>query len=288
MTDPKEPIVDANSEPRQILATLEQRARRRFGQHFLTRMDVVQRIVRGADVRPGDRVVEIGPGLGVLTKALLDAGAEVTAVELDRDLAAWLRGAFAYAGDRFRLVEGDAVRVNWAETCPGAGWKCVSNLPYNVGTTLVVELLRRPETFASVTVMLQKEVVDRMLAGAADEAYGSLSVYVTSRAEGRWITGVPPGAFHPPPKVSSGVVRLELLAAPRVGPAGVDGFERVVRAAFAQRRKTIVNSLATAFDKEAALAALGVAGIDPGVRAERLDHDAFMRLAGALWSSPPA
>lgn len=278
-----EPI-DVNAEPRQILASLEQRARRRFGQHFLTRADVVQRIVRGADVRPGDRVVEIGPGLGVLTRALLEAGASVTAVELDRDLAAWLRTAFAPMGDRFRLIEGDAVRVNWPEACAGSGWKCVSNLPYNVGTTLVVELLRHPETFSSVTVMLQKEVVDRMMAGAGDEAYGSLSIYVASRAEARWITGVPPGAFHPPPKVNSGVIRLELLPEPRVGPAGPDGFEKVVRAAFAQRRKTIVNSLSSAFDRDRALAALGAAGVDPGVRAERVDHDAFMRLAAALWS----
>lgn len=273
-----------DADPKAILATLEQRARRRFGQHFLTRPDVVQRIVRGADVRPGDRVVEIGPGLGVLTRALLDAGASVTAVELDRDLAGWLQEAFGPLGDRFRLVQGDATRVRWDEVCPGAGWKCVSNLPYNVGTALVVELLRHPDRFATLTVMLQKEVVDRMLASAGDEAYGSLSVHVGTRATGQWITGVPPGAFHPPPKVMSGVVRLDLRPAPEVGPAGPDGFERVVRAAFAQRRKTIANSLASAFDREAVKVALGVAGLDPGVRAERVDAEGFRRLAAALWS----
>lgn len=264
--------------PREVLRRLEQRARRRFGQHFLWQRDVVARIVRGARVAPGDRVLEIGPGLGILTEALLSVGVDLTAVELDRDLAAHLRETLP----EVRLVEGDALRLDLTEICPGSGWKVVANLPYNVGTPLVAELVRLPGTFASLTVMLQKEVVDRLAARPGTKAYGALTVAVQARAEVRFVLLVPPSAFHPRPKVDSAVVRLTLFDAPDVGPAGPETFDRVVRAAFAQRRKTVANSLAALYDKERALAALEAAGVDPGLRAEVLDVDAFRRLAAAL------
>lgn len=264
--------------PRAILAVLEQRARRRFGQHFLTRRDLVERMVRGALVQSGDRVVEIGPGLGILTDALLEAGADLTAVELDRDLAAWI----AESRPAVRLVESDALRVDWGEVCPGSGWKLVANLPYNVGTALVVELVRHRDRFTSLTVMLQREVVERMLAAPGSKAYGSLSLHVQARARGVFLFPVPPGAFHPPPKVDSAVVRFDLLEAPEVGPAGEDAFERVVRAAFSQRRKTLANSLAAMFGKEQATEALRAAGLSPSARAETLALADFQRLAAAL------
>ncbi len=265
-------------DPKALLRTLEQRARRRFGQHFLTRPDLVERMVERAGVTRGSRVVEIGPGLGILTQALVTAGAEVTAVEVDRDLAEHIRGHFS----QVQLVEQDATRVDWAALCPGEGWRVVANLPYNVGTNLIVELLRHSLRFTSVTVMLQKEVVKRFLAEAGSDAYGSLSVYVQSRARGYWLFEVPPGCFYPPPKVDSVVVRLEPLPEPLVGPAGEDNFDRVVRAAFAQRRKTITNSLTTVYERDTVLQALQSVGISPTIRAEMLEIEAFRALAAAL------
>ena len=270
------------TDPKAVLTYLEQRARRRFGQHFLTRPEIVAKIVRGAGVKPGDRVVEIGPGLGILTDALLAAGAELTAVELDRDLAAWIR----LSRPSVRLIEADATRVNWAETCPGSGWKVVANLPYNVGTGLVADLIRDPR-WESLTVMLQREVVDRMVAIAGSDAYGALSVHIAAYARADALFRVPAGAFHPPPKVESAILRLDRWDEPRCGPAGPEGFGRVVKAAFAQRRKTVLNSLSSMFPRDRVEAALTSAAIDPRARAETLDLAAFQRLAAALTPSTP-
>ena len=216
--------------PKQILRELEQRARKRFGQHFLVQRDVVVRMVRGSGVQAGDSVVEIGPGLGILTRALLEAGADLTAVELDRDLAQHLRETMP----RVRLVEADALGVNWPELCPGGGWRVVANLPYNVGTPLVMTLLQYPRTFTCLSVMLQREVADRLMALPGSKTYGALSVRAQARARIRPLVQVPPNAFHPPPKVRSSVIRLDLLPEPDFGPAGEATFERVVRGAFSQ------------------------------------------------------
>lgn len=264
--------------PRRLLRELEQRARKRFGQHFLADVGLVRRIVRGARVEPGDRVVEIGPGLGILTEALVEAGAEVTAVELDRDLAAFLRER--HPG--LRLVEGDATRVDWSEVAPGEGWKVVANLPYNVGTTLTMDLLRQPDRFRSVTVMLQLEVVERLMAGPNTRAYNALSVEAQVRATPVFLTTVEPGAFHPPPKVRSAVVRLEVLPDPATGGVPPDAFDRAVRAAFHHRRKTLANSLAAVYGRDRAARALQAAGIDPGLRAQALDLDGMRALARAI------
>lgn len=268
-------------DPRETLRSLEQRARRRFGQHFLSREDVITRIVRGSGVTAGAHVLEIGPGLGVLTEALLEAGAQVTAVEVDRDLAAWIRERFPAV----RLVEGDATRLDLPSLVP-PGAHIVANLPYNVGTGLVVDAL--DAKFSSITVMLQREVVARMLAGPDDDAYGSLSVRVRSRAEGMYLFTVPPSAFHPPPKVDSAVVKLIPRAAPEVGPAGPAAFDATVRAAFAQRRKTLLNSLSSAFPRDQVAAALETSAVSPQARAETLDLGAFQRLAAALHPSASA
>lgn len=267
--------------PAAILRSLETRARKRFGQHFLTRDDVVERIVRGARVAPGDRVVEIGPGLGILTRALLAAGVDLTAVELDRDLAGHIRETFPSV----RLIEGDATRVDWAELVePGA--KVVANLPYNVGTTVLMQLLRSGR-FASVTVMLQKEVVDRLLAPSGSRTYGALTVEAAALAEAVYVMTVEPGAFHPPPKVRSAVVRLDVHAeGPRCGGVSPQHFDRVVRAAFSQRRKTLVNSMSSQFGREAVEAALVGLGVDLRVRGEALSVDQFRGLAAAL-ANPP-
>lgn len=271
---------DLGTDPRAALRELEQRARKRFGQHFLRDTGVVQRIVRSARVRPGDPVVEIGPGLGILTGALLRAGADLTVVELDRDMAAYL----ASKVPDLRIIEADAAKVDWATVCEGGGHKVVANLPYNVGTTVTMQLVRRPETFASVTVMLQREVVHRMLADPGSKTYGALSVQVQVRSRPTFITTVDPSHFVPAPKVHSAVIRLDLLDEPDVGSVTPVQFDKVVRAAFAQRRKTLLNAVGAVYGREVAGAALSAASVDPGARADAIDVDAYRRLAGALYA----
>ncbi len=268
-----------HADPRRVLKELEQRARKRFGQHFLARPSVVTRMVRLANVKPGDRVLEIGPGLGILTEALLAAGADVTAVEVDDDLAARVREVFPTV----RLVHQDATTVDWSELCPGEGWKLVANLPYNVGTHLVMALMRRPApAFESLTCMLQAELVARMAAPPGSRTYGSLSVHLQARAAVRPLFGVPPAAFVPPPRVDSTVIRIEPYHPADLGCDDPAHFDRVVGAAFSQRRKTLRNSLTPLYGRDRAEAALRSVGIDPGLRAEVLDLDAFRQLAGAL------
>jgi 16S rRNA (adenine1518-N6/adenine1519-N6)-dimethyltransferase len=267
---------------RQILASLEQRARRRFGQHFLTDRGVVDRIVRGARVAPGDRVVEIGPGLGLLTVALLDAGARLTAIELDRDLAEHVRTTFPAV----RLIEADALAVDWDEVCGGEPARIVANLPYNVGTTLTMQLVRRPALFRSITVMLQLEVVQRMCAEPGSRTYGALSVELQARAEPTFLLKVGPERFHPKPKVDSAVVRITPYDAPRTG-VDPEKFDAVVRAAFSQRRKTVHNALGSRYGRDHAHEALVRAGVHPQLRAEQLDLDAFRAIAAALAAVEP-
>lgn len=265
------------STTRQLLNRLETRARKRFGQHFLEDASVVSRIVRGARLEEGDHAVEIGPGLGVLTRALLATGVRVTAVELDRDLAAFLREDLP----ELELIEGDAAKVDWASIAePGA--KVVANLPYNVGTTVVMQLLRS-QRFASLTVMLQKEVVDRLMAQPSTRAYGALTVEAAVWARPVFVTAVPPGAFHPPPKVKSSVVRLDVWEdGPRTDGVDPKHFDKVVRGAFAKRRKTLVNSLSDRFEREQTLAALEAMGVDPRTRGEALTVEQFKELARHL------
>ncbi|MEO0604617.1 MAG: 16S rRNA (adenine(1518)-N(6)/adenine(1519)-N(6))-dimethyltransferase RsmA [Myxococcota bacterium] len=279
MIDPDQIPADLGTDPRGELRALEQRARKRFGQHFLRDVAVPTRIVRAARVKPGDKVVEIGPGLGILTGVLLRAGADLTVVELDRDLAAYLEERIP----GLPVVCADAQKVDWAALCP-PGTKVVANLPYNVGTHLVMQLLRMPEVFASITVMLQQEVVQRLLAEPGTKAYGALSVEASARARGTFVLRVDPGQFVPPPKVVSSVVRLDLRGEPQFGGVAPDTFDRVVRAAFSQRRKTLLNSLGATFGRERSLSALEAAGLDPQLRAERLSVEEFGRLAAQMGS----
>ncbi|MCO4744604.1 MAG: ribosomal RNA small subunit methyltransferase A [Proteobacteria bacterium] len=266
--------------PAVLLRALEQRARKRFGQHFLARPSIVSRIVRGARVSEGDSVLEIGPGLGVLTRELMRTGASVTAVELDRDLAAFLRER----EPDLRLIEGDAMVVDLDEAIPDPPAKVVANLPYNVGTQLVLRLIDEPAKVSSITVMLQKEVVQRMLAEPGNRTYGALTVQIAVRGQASWVLGVPPEAFHPPPKVDSAVVRIDLYEAPRTGAVTPEQFDRVVRACFTQRRKTLINSLSTMIGKERARAAAERAELPERIRGEALDVEAFVRLAEAVYA----
>jgi 16S rRNA (adenine1518-N6/adenine1519-N6)-dimethyltransferase len=265
-------------EPRMLLRQLEQRARRRFGQHFLLDSSFVKRIVGLAQVMPGDKVIEIGPGLGILTDALLKAEAQVTAIEIDKDLAGHLRETFP----GLALVEGDAMAVQWDSLLSGGDWKLIANLPYNIGTTLFMKAMRLPECFKTVTVMLQQEVAQRIVAEPGTRAYGALSVEAQVRGDVEIVARVGPKSFYPPPKVHSAVIHASLFPTPDTG--GVPGhlFDRVVKSAFAHRRKTILNSLSTTYPKPMARQALELAQVPAGARAEVLDCDQFRGLAAAL------
>ncbi len=264
--------------PAQLLKALEGRARKRFGQHFLASIGVVQKIVRVSEVGAGDKVLEVGPGLGVLTEALVGAGAEVTAIELDRDLIDFLTERLPSV----RLIEGDATEVDLDAALQGERHRVVANLPYNVGTRIITGMLARPDLFDRLVVMVQKEVAQRLVAPVGDKKRGSLSVYVQARAQAKIRIKVPPGAFHPPPKVHSAVVELKLHPEARTGGVDVAHFDHVVRVACSAPRKTVRNALRSQFPAEATDAALESAGIDGRARASTLDLEDFHRLAEAL------
>jgi 16S rRNA (adenine1518-N6/adenine1519-N6)-dimethyltransferase len=236
----------------------------------------VRRIARLAGVGAGDRVVEIGAGLGSLTLALLETGASVTAVEIDRYLVPVLRSVVEPAGAT--VVEGDALRLDWpALLGDEPGWVLVANLPYNVATPLVADLLDFVPAISRMLVMVQKEVGERLAAGAGEEAYGAVSVKVAYWATARVVGKVPPTVFVPQPKVDSALVAIERRPAPAVDPELVSS-ERlftVVRAGFAHRRKMLRGALAGLVTPEA----FEAAGVRPESRAEELDVEAWGRLA---------
>ena len=233
------------SHPSTLLKTLEQRAKKRFGQHFLASQGVVRNIVLIAEVGPGSKVLEIGPGLGVLTEALLAAQAEVTAIELDRDMAAFIRERLPSVS----LVEGDGAAVDFRAVLPGRPWRCVANLPYNAGTRMITRMLEAPDVFDRLLVMVQREVAERLVAAPGDRKRGSLSVFAEARAHARIALRVPPGAFHPPPKVHSAVVEMRIRPEPAIGKADPKVFDRLVRDLFVQPRKTIRNNLSQALGR---------------------------------------
>jgi 16S rRNA (adenine1518-N6/adenine1519-N6)-dimethyltransferase len=244
----------------------------------------VRRIARLAAVGPGDRVVEIGAGLGSLTLALLETGASVTAVEIDRHLGPVLRSVVEPAGAV--VVEGDALRLDWSallggqggEGGRGGGWVLVANLPYNVATPLVADLLDGVPAIERMLVMVQKEVGERLAAAAGSEAYGAVSVKVAYWATARVVGKVPPTVFVPQPKVDSALVSIVRRPdGPAVAPSKVPAarlFE-VVRAGFAHRRKMLRGALAGVVAPEA----FEAAGVAPTARAEELDVLGWGRLA---------
>lgn len=251
-------------------------ARKRFGQHFLHDPGVIQRILAAIDAKPGDAVVEIGPGRGALTGALLDAAGALDAIEIDRDLAAQLRDNFH--ARRLTVHEADALRFDFAALARqrGARLRVVGNLPYNVSTPLLFHLLERPEAIADLHVMLQKEVIDRIVAAPGSGEYGRLTVMLAPWVSAERLFDVGPGAFRPAPKVWSAVARLEMRERPAFDVD--ERFGRVVATAFAQRRKTLRNALRSLLDANA----IESAGVDPGARPETLPPEAFGALARLL------
>ena len=270
--------------PRTDAAGFATEAKKHLGQNFLHEKGVIAKIVQAIDPKPGDVVVEIGPGQGALTFPLLQRHGALTAIEFDRDLHAPLQAA-ARAHGTLRLVEGDVLGVDFsalaAELAPADGRiRLVGNLPYNLSSPILFHALDHAGAIRDMHFMLQKEVVERMAAGPGSKVYGRLSVMLQAYCAVTPLFTVPPGAFRPAPKVDSAVVRLVPKPADRIEVADRTMFAHVVRAAFGQRRKTLRNALQGVADAPA----IEAAGLRADARAEQVEVAGFIRLANLLAS----
>lgn len=250
-------------------------ARKRFGQNFLHDEHWIERIARTIDAKPGDTVVEIGPGQAALTRKMIAQAGHATAVEIDRDLASWLRETFP---DTLTLVEADALKLDWTKMHPGERLRIVGNLPYNISSPLLFHLMTVADRVIDQHFMLQKEVVDRMVASPGSKVYGRLSVMLQYRYRMQKMFDVPPGAFTPAPKVTSSIVRMIPKRPEELLPVNWEHFADVVATAFNQRRKTLRNALSKLLTENE----IKGAGIDPTLRAETLSVEAFIRLANSV------
>ncbi len=261
------------------------RARKRFGQNFLVDPGVIDRILSA--IPEQEPVVEIGPGLGALTLPLARRNGQLVAIELDRDVIRHLQVTLdaERLGRQVRLVPQDALRLDIEALAEAEHLErpltVVGNLPYNIATALISRLLEQGESIEQMVFMVQKEVAKRLAAAPNDSAYGRLSVLTTMRAEVEHLFDVPPEAFNPPPKVDSSVIRITPRAEPLVPPAEQARFERLVTAAFTQRRKTLRNNLKPLMPAST----IEAVGIDPSLRAQALDIPAFLTLARQLVSA---
>jgi 16S rRNA (adenine1518-N6/adenine1519-N6)-dimethyltransferase len=250
------------------------RPRKRFGQHFLVDAHVVDRLVAAIGVQSGQRVIEIGPGEGVLTGPLLVAGAQVTAVELDRDLAGSLRDRLGQPKG-LEVVQGDILTTDLTGLTQGKPVRVVGNLPYNISTPILFRLFEERALIRDMHFMLQKEVVDRLVAEPGGRDYGRLSVMAGYFCDMEWLFDVPAEAFRPPPRVVSAIVRLTPKTLGEEALRLLPSLDALVRQAFNQRRKTLRNSLKALLAEDE----IRAAGVDPGLRPERLSLQDFLRLA---------
>ncbi len=256
---------------------MKHKPRKRFGQNFLHDQNVIERIIAGISPRASDLLVEIGPGQAALTRPLLESGAELHLVELDRDLVSDLRKQFSDC-DNITIHACDALKADFREITGGRSFRLIGNLPYNISTPLIFHVLQWHRQIVDMHFMLQKEVVERMAAGPGSRTYGRLSIMTQYRCEVTPLFDVRPGSFSPRPKVCSSIVRLRPLDTPPVEVGSFKKLEQVVTAAFSMRRKTLRNSVRALFTADEILAA----GIDPGQRAEQLSLEQFAQLARAL------
>ena len=244
----------------------------RLGQHFLADPNITRKIVAIAGIGPGDHVVEVGAGTGTLTRAMAEAGAHVVAYEIDRGLRPVLEEVTADLDVDLRFE--DVTDVDFEAAVDGEGWAMVANLPYNVGTPVVLNALRRAPSIDRFVVMVQEEVAERFTAGVGDDAYGLPSVVAGLLAEASIAFKVPPQVFYPSPEVESAVVVMDRKPV----PAHADKAIKLARAGFGQRRKMLRKSLASVFDDP--VATIESAGIEPTLRAEDLSPEDYLRLAG--------
>ena len=248
-------------------------ARKRFGQHFLADRSVIARIVDAIAPRDGERLLEIGPGQGALTSALLQRVAHLDAIEIDRDLAAGLRRRY---GDRLALIEGDVLAVDLADVLGSGPVRLVGNLPYNISSPLLVRLIAGRDRVTAQHFMLQKEVVDRIAAAPATPAYGRLGVLLQAYYDVESLFDVPPSAFDPPPKVDSSVVRmLPRVSSPVVAP---ETLSPLLAVAFGQRRKMLRNTVLPWLDTRG----VSAPELPPTARAEEIAVQTWLDVAARL------
>jgi 16S rRNA (adenine1518-N6/adenine1519-N6)-dimethyltransferase len=262
-----------------LLASHDLVPSRGLGQNFVADPNTVRRIARLAGVGPGDRVVEVGAGLGSLTLALSEAGAAVTAIEADRHLVPLLRDVVEGAG--VEVVEGDAMHIDWPALLDGERWVLVANLPYNIATPLVLDLLSGAPQITRMLVMVQREVAERLAARAGDSARGAVSVKVEYFASASVVGRVPASVFVPKPRVESALVRFDRHPSP---PVDVDRAQLfgVIETGFGQRRKMLRRSLAGVVSPEC----FDAADVAPTARPEELDLEAWARLTSCASNTP--
>lgn len=251
--------------------------RKRFGQHFLVNPAIIARIVQVIAPQESDHLVEIGPGLGALTQAVLPLSKKLTVVELDRDVIPLLRKACVGLGELI-IHEADALKFDF-NRCVTANdkLKIIGNLPYNISTPLIFHLLEYKTVINDMVFMLQKEVVDRLTAQVGSADYNRLSIMVQYHCQTELLFIVPPSAFNPPPKVDSAIVRLTPYATPPYVANDYQRFKTIVHTAFLHRRKTLKNNLKELFSSEQLLAL----NIDPSKRPQDLTIEDYVRLANA-------
>jgi 16S rRNA (adenine1518-N6/adenine1519-N6)-dimethyltransferase len=275
-------------EVRRLLAAHGLKPRKSRGQNFLVASGVLDKIIAAAEIRAEDLVLEVGPGLGALTRRLAEAGARVMAVELDAGLVRVLREVLADLEDRVRLIQADALQIDYGSVLdlPGAGFdfKVVANLPYYITTPFVTGFLEAGYHFERMVLMVQREVAERMVARPGTKDYGALTVLIDYHTRADIFWRVSRHCFYPPPAVDSAVIRLFKRARPAVSVSRPDFFFRIVRAAFGQRRKMLPNALDGSIpgvDREAWTRVIRSAGLDPRVRGETLTPEQFGLLADA-------
>ena len=258
------------------------RAKKRFGQHFLHERKYIDDILRAAALSETTQVLEIGPGLGALTDPILATGVSLQVMEVDRDIVARLR---LRPESNLQIHEGDALRLDWRSILTSPPYTLISNLPYNISSQILFCLLDERDLFERAVLMFQKEVADRIVAEPSTRDYGILSVLCQLYFDVKKVVSVPPGAFTPPPKVDSAVIELKPLLAPRYSVNDELFFRRVVKAAFAQRRKTLRNTLRSGgFSVEEIESAADAIGLDLKRRGETLHLEEFTSLANTLLS----
>ncbi len=248
------------------------RPRKRFGQNFLQNQQIIEDILRSFNPQPADNVVEIGPGLGALTKPLLRFLNSLTAIEIDTDLQTYL-SEMPQAAEKLRLIGADALTVDYGQF--GEHLRVIGNLPYNISTPLLLHLLNHARHIDDMYFMLQKEVVDRLVAQPGCKAYGRLSIIVQYQCEVEQILSVPPTAFHPQPKVDSAVVHLMPYQNSPYPLVELEHLSRLVACAFSMRRKTLANNLKPLL----AASQLATLGVDPGSRPEQISITEYVQIA---------
>ncbi|NOY75415.1 MAG: ribosomal RNA small subunit methyltransferase A [Kiritimatiellaeota bacterium] len=283
------------SELLEVLNSIGVSPSKRFGQNFMIDGNLLAFIANEAGIHPGDNVLEVGPGCGALTRLMLDKGAELAAIEIDKRLCDYLRTLFADER-RFRLIPGDACRIDLAETVAtvfaaseeesgrdpaDVEWKCVANLPYSISSPFTAKLAELPNPPVKALFLLQKETADRFAASPGTKNYGSLSVVIQLVYKVKYLRTIPPEVFFPAPDVKSALVEFQRLPDP-IPPGMRVKVSKIVRSAFSRRRKKMIKALSSIFGKEQCVEVFGQLGISENARAEELIPEKFIELAEAL------